>query len=457
MATKSAKNASPFECIECGYQSPKYYGRCPQCQAWNSMVESAGDDALEAEGPADSAAARPQRISEIDPAAVKRLVTGMDEFDRVLGGGIVSHSAILIGGEPGVGKSTLLLEVSAVLSEKGKKVLYYSGEESALQIKLRAERLEINSENILLFTSGTLEDLKVHVRELKPDFLIIDSIQTLNSKKTSHISGSVSSLRYVTAELLDLTKKSGITVFLIGHITKEGQLAGPKTLEHMVDAVLYFQGETQTDIRLLRAEKNRYGPLNEVGIFQMSEKGLTSVNDPSQILIQNRRSQVPGTAVFPAMNGMRPLLTEIQALVSESPFAGNPRRIAIGFDNYRLSMLISIIEKKLKLPFYKSDVFLNITGGMIIREPAADLAVCQALISSYRNLNPKPNTVLMGEVGLTGEIRPISFLETRLKEAIRQGFTTLCLPAGQSRLPNYHDISAISIENIHDLLDFLKK
>ena len=454
MATKSTKGAGQFECIECGFQGPKYYGRCPQCQAWNSLVESVG--CAEAD-PEDPAPGRPQKISEIDPAAVRRLVTGMDEFDRVLGGGIVSHSAILIGGEPGVGKSTLLLEVSAVLSQKGKKVLYYSGEESALQIKLRAERLAINSGNILLFTSGTLEDLKAYVRELKPDFLVIDSIQTLNSKKTAHISGSVSSLRYVTAELLDLTKRNGITVFLIGHITKEGQLAGPKTLEHMVDAVLYFQGETQTDIRLLRAEKNRFGPLNEVGIFQMSEKGLTSVNDPSQILIQNRRSQAPGTAVFPAMNGMRPLLTEIQALVSESPFAGNPRRIAIGFDNYRLSMLISIIEKKLKLPFYKSDVFLNITGGMIIREPSADLAVCMALISSYRNISPRPNTVLMGEVGLTGEIRPISFLETRLKEAIRHGFTTICLPAGQSQLPNYNDISAISIDNIRDLLDFLKK
>jgi DNA repair protein RadA/Sms len=454
LATKKTKNDTPFECIECGFQSPKYYGRCPQCQAWNSMVESVVNDEDASE---DAAPGRPQKISEIDPAAVQRLITGMDEFDRVLGGGIVSHSAILIGGEPGVGKSTLLLEVSAVLSQKGKKVLYYSGEESALQIKLRAERLEINSDNIYLFTSGTLEDLKTHVRELKPDFLIIDSIQTLTSKKTAHISGSVSSLRYVTAEIIELTKKSGITVFLIGHITKEGQLAGPKTLEHMVDAVLYFQGETQTDIRLLRAEKNRFGPLNEVGIFQMSEKGLTSVNDPSQVLIQNRRSQAPGTAVFPAMNGMRPLLTEIQALVCESPFAGNPRRIAIGFDNYRLSMLISIIEKKLKLPFYKSDVFLNITGGMVIREPAADLAVCQALISSYRNASPKPNTVLMGEVGLTGEIRPISFLETRLKEAIRQGFTTLCLPAGQSQLPNYHDISAIPIGDIHDLLDFLKK
>jgi DNA repair protein RadA/Sms len=398
----------------------------------------------------------PQRISEIDPQEVKRLHTGMDEFDRVLGGGIVTHSVILIGGEPGVGKSTLLLEVSAILSEKGKKVLYYSGEESAVQIKIRAERLAIHSDNIYLFTIGTLEDLQRHVKEIKPDFLIVDSIQTITSKKTQSLSGSVSSLRYVTAAIIELAKKSGITVFIIGHITKEGQLAGPKTLEHMVDAVLYFQGEMQTDIRLLRAEKNRFGPVNEIGIFQMTEKGLTSVKDPSQVLIQNRQSHAPGTAIFPAMNGLRPLLIEIQALVSESPFAGNPRRIAIGFDSYRLSMLLSIIEKKLKLPFYKSDVFLNVTGGMIIREPAVDLAVCSALISSYKNTSVNPNAVVMGEVGLTGEIRPISFLETRLKESIRQGFLTFCLPAAQKQVAINHDLSVFFVENIVDFYNNLK-
>jgi DNA repair protein RadA/Sms len=450
------KNSSLFECIECGFQGPKYYGRCPQCQAWNSMVESAEtEDGPENE---DSAPGNvPQKISDIDPQEIKRLLTGMDEFDRVLGGGIVTHSVTLIGGEPGVGKSTLLLEVSALLSAKGKKVLYYSGEESAVQIKLRAERLAIHSDHIYLFTIGTLEDLQRHVKDIKPDFLIIDSIQTITSKKTSSLSGSVSSLRYVTAAIIELAKKNGITVFIIGHITKEGQLAGPKTLEHMVDAVLYFQGEMQTDIRLLRAEKNRFGPVNEIGIFQMTEKGLTSVNDPSQVLIQNRQSRAPGTAIFPAMNGLRPLLIEIQALVSESPFAGNPRRIAIGFDNYRLSMLLSIIEKKLKLPFYKSDVFLNVTGGMIIREPAVDLAVCSALISSYKNIAADPNAVVMGEVGLTGEIRPIGFLETRLKEAIRQGFTSFSLPASQNRLANNQGISVFYAENIADFFNHMKK
>jgi DNA repair protein RadA/Sms len=424
------------------------------------MIESSEDGEEAAAAAAAPDAGRPQRLGEIAAGDVRRLLTGMDEFDRVLGGGIVGHSVVLIGGEPGVGKSTLLLEVSALLARQERKVLYYSGEESALQIKLRADRLGIDSGNIFLFTIGALEDLKGHVREVRPDFLVIDSIQTLTSRKTARMGGSVASLRFVTAEIIELAKKSGITVFIIGHITKEGQLAGPKTLEHMVDAVLYFQGETQTDIRLLRAEKNRFGPLNEVGIFQMSEKGLTSVNDPSQVLIQNRQSRAPGTAIFPAMSGMRPLLTEIQALVSESPFAGNPRRIAIGFDTYRLAMLISIIEKKLRLPFYKSDVFLNVTGGMVIREPAADLAVSQALVSSFKNIVPKPNSVLLGEVGLTGEIRPVSFLETRLKESIRQGFSTICLPQAQGApglFPNYHELSVISIGNIVDLQEFLKK
>jgi DNA repair protein RadA/Sms len=449
------KNSILFECIECGFQGPKYYGRCPQCQAWNSLVESPEAEEGEAAGAEPGQA--PQKIGAIDPREISRLLTGMDEFDRVLGGGIVSHSVTLIGGEPGVGKSTLLLEVSAVLSQKGKRVLYYSGEESAVQIKIRAERLAVNCDDILLFTTGTLEDLQRHVKEIKPDFLVVDSIQTISSKKAASPGGSVSSLRYVTAAIVELAKKNGITVFIIGHITKEGQLAGPKTLEHMVDAVLYFQGETQADIRLLRAEKNRFGPVNEIGIFQMTAKGLISVKDPSQVLLQNRQSQAPGTAIFPAMNGLRPLLTEIQALVSESPFAGNPRRIAIGFDNYRMSMLLSVIEKKLKLPFYKSDVFLNITGGMIIREPAADLAVCSALIASYKNINANPDAVLMGEVGLTGEIRPISFLEIRLKEAIRQGFKVFYLPAVHRPITINHDLSVFYIENIIDFYQAMKK
>ncbi len=455
MAPKPAKHPAWFECVECGYQSAKYFGRCPQCQEWNTMVEGAkADGAEEAGEPGPSA--RPQPLAEVDAASAPRLLTGLAEFDRVLGGGVVAHSVILIGGEPGVGKSTLLLEVSAALARQGHSVLYYSGEESAQQIKMRADRLGAAAAGISLLASGPLEDLKRLVREARPAFLIVDSIQTLPSRRTAPLGGSVASLRTVTAEIIELAKGSGVTVFLIGHITKEWQLAGPKSLEHMVDAVLYFQGETQADLRLLRAEKNRFGPLNEVGIFQMTEKGLASVSDPTQVLIQDRQSRSPGTAIFPAMSGLRPLLTEVQALVADSPFAGNPRRIAIGFDSYRLSMLISIIEKKLRLPFYKSDVFLNVTGGMVIRETAADLAVCQALVSSYRGVVPPANSVVLGEVGLTGEIRPVSFLEMRVKEAIRQGFSTILLPAASGPMANYKGISVISIDNIRGLLEQLK-
>lgn len=455
MAAKTAKGAVQFECVECGYQAAKYFGRCPQCQAWNTLVQSE-PAATREPGAASRSPGSLQRLDEIDAQAEPRRLTGLTEFDRVLGGGVVGRSVVLIGGEPGVGKSTLLLEVSAALAQQGRNVLYYSGEESAQQIKLRADRLGVNAGSILLYTSGGLDELLRHAREQKPEFLIVDSIQTLASSRNAALSGSPATLRQATAELIELAKGEGITVFLIGHITKEGQLAGPKTLEHMVDAVLYFQGETQADLRLLRAEKNRFGPLNEVGIFQMSERGLASVNDPSLVLIQNRQSRAPGTAVFPALSGTRPLLSEVQALVSESPFAGNPRRIAIGFDAYRLSMLISIIEKKLRLPFYKSDVFLNVTGGLVLREPAADLAVCLALVSSYKNIAPPPDTAALGEIGLTGELRPVSFLETRAKEAARQGFARLFLPAAQGHLPKNIDISAISIESVRDLPAQLK-
>ncbi len=453
---KAAVNS--WECVECGYQSPKYYGRCPQCQNWNSLVESAPPDEAAGEGGAATPARQARRLTEIDGREAGRLETGMAEFDRVLGGGVVTNSVVLIGGEPGVGKSTLLLEVSAALARAGQKVLYYSGEESELQIKLRADRLGIRADQIFLLTTGTLEDLKEQIAAIRPGYLIVDSIQTVNSAKTAHLSGSPAALRHQTAELTALAKGSGMTVFIIGHITKEGQLAGPKTLEHMVDAVLYFQGETQTDIRILRAEKNRFGPLNEVGVFQMGERGLESVQDPSQLFLQHRHALEPGTAVFPAMNGMRALMTEVQALVSESPFAGNPRRIAIGFDSFRMSMLISVIEKKLKLPFYKSDVFLNITGGMSVRDPAADLAVIAALVSSYKGVPVSSQGTFLGEVGLTGEVRPVSFLENRSKEAIRKGFFTIHLPSSQAGLKGLANGSQlVAIDSIHDLQAVFRK
>ena len=399
---------------------------------------------------------KPVPLNDIDNLKIEREVTGLEEFDRVLGGGIVPDSVILIGGEPGVGKSTLVLEVSGMLARKNKKVLYYSGEESAVQIKLRANRLKVDSEAIFLLTMGSLEDLKSALEELKPDFLIIDSIQTINSKAGPAISGSISSMRFVTAEIIELAKSNHITVFIIGHITKEGQIAGPKTLEHMVDAVLYFQGELKTDLRVLRAEKNRFGSIDEIGIFQMTRKGLTCISDPSLLFLQNRQTSESGIAIFPTLNGLRSILIEIQALVAESPFVGNPRRITVGFDPYRMSMLISIIEKKLKLPFYKSDVFLNITGGMVIRETAADLSVVSALISSYKNFVVPKEYITIGEVGLTGEIRPVTFIESRIKEAVRQGFSTFILPTSQSDIKTIPNISIIPVENLYDFYGKVK-
>jgi DNA repair protein RadA/Sms len=450
------KKKTEFECIECGYQAAKFFGRCPQCQAWNSFVESPDSDSI---GKFDTAdLTKPVKLSDIDHLTVSRLETGEGELDRVFGGGIVPGSAILIGGEPGVGKSTLLLKLSGILAGLNKKVLYYSGEESASQIKLRANRLGVTAADVLLLTLGGLEDLKAAIADEKPDYLIIDSIQTLYSKRNTAYAGSISAMRMVTAEILDITKEKNITTFIIGQINKEGQIAGPKALEHMVDVVLYFQGEIKSDLRILRAEKNRFGSINEIGIFQMQNNGLVPVSDPSTIFIQHRQKSASGIAIFPAMNGLRAILIEIQALVTETPFVGgNPRRISVGFDSYRLSMLISLIEKKLKLPFYQSDVFLNVTGGMTIKEAAADMAVITALISSYKNININEKTIFIGEIGLTGEIRPVSFLENRINESSRQGFSCCLIPEIQGDIKTKAEMKYISVSNLHELYNVIGK
>ncbi len=451
------KKKALYECIECGYNSPISYGKCPQCNNWGSMIEAV-DSAGEAAKGSSAAAVKPVSLKDIDQLEIRREITGLEEFDRVLGGGIVPDSVVLIGGEPGVGKSTLLLEVSGILAKKKKKVLYYSGEESAVQIKLRANRLGLDSEDILLLTMGTLEDVKSSVEEIKPDYLIIDSIQTINSTSGPAMSGSISSMRYVTSQIVQIAKSNHVTVFIVGHINKEGQIAGPKTLEHMVDAVLYFQGELKTDLRILRAEKNRFGSIDEIGIFRMSQKGLECISDPSLLFLQHRRAAESGISIFPTMSGMRSILIEIQALVAESPFVGNPRRITLGFDPYRMSMLISIIEKKLKLPYYKSDVFLNVTGGMTIRDTGADLSVISALITSYKNIVVPKDLIIIGEVGLTGEIRPVTFIENRIKEALRQGFKKFILPASQSELNlnGAKDISLMPVENLYEFYGKIK-
>ncbi len=440
-----------FECVECGYQGPKYYGKCPQCENWNSIVEVKSEDRKNS---GSRASVKAVKLKDIDNKDQERYLTSIPEFDRVVGGGLVPESIILIGGEPGVGKSTLLLELAGLLS-KNKNVLYYSGEESLTQIKMRGDRLNIDPDNIHLLTMGSIEDIKESIDSVKPQFLIIDSIQTIFSEKKGLLPGSISSLKSVTSEITEIAKNNGITVFIIGHITKDGSIAGPKTLEHMVDVVLYFQGELKSDYRVLRTEKNRFGPVDEIGVFQMTGKGLISVDDPSQLFIGQRESLEPGLAVFPADRGTRSILLEIQALVTESPFAGNPRRISVGFDGYRMSMLLSVIEKKLKIPFYKSDVFINITGGMNIKETAGDLAVISALISSYKNI-PLPNdTLILGEVGLTGEIRPVGSIDKRIKEGVRQGYKSFILPEIQADKIEQKDIKIMSIKNVVELYSII--
>ncbi len=428
MKLKDKKN-SYFECLNCGFQSLKYLGKCPQCESWNSLLEVKKE--MLAEDVSQIEQVKP--LDQIREETVVRIKTEISELDQLLGGGIVPASAILVGGEPGVGKSTLLLEVSSALARQGKKILYCSGEESENQIKLRANRLAINSPNIYLLCSSSFQSVKAAIDEINPEFVIIDSVQTLGDHRYSSLNGAISVLRQTVLEILQITKKRGITLFLVGHITKEGLLAGPKSLEHMVDIVLYFQGDLLHDIRLLRAEKNRFGNVNEVGVFRMEEKGLVAVADPSLLFLQHRKEKETGVAVISTMNGLRPILVEIQALVSESPFTGNPRRIAIGYDHFRLSMLLSLLEKKLHLPFYKSDVFLNIAGGLVLKDPAADLGVLAALISSHKSVQNDLKTVFLGEVGLTGEIRPVNFIQQRLSEVRRYGFTRVILAENQFR------------------------
>ncbi len=449
MCAKAA--SSHFECLECGYQALKYLGKCPQCGEWNSLVESRPHTPETA----SISINRPVDLISVESQTQHRRSTGLAELDRVLGGGLTRQSLILIGGEPGVGKSTLLIETAANLAKEG-PVLYVSGEESASQIKGRLDRLKLSAENIQLLTLATIDDVKSAVDEIRPILLIIDSIQTISGRENPWSKGSVSTMRQVTAELIELTKHSDLTTFIVGHITKEGQLAGPKTLEHMVDTVLYFQGDTQSDLRILQAAKNRFGSVNELGVFQMLEDGLKSIQDPSGHFIHQRRKSEAGTTIYPAIQGQRPMLMEIQALVTESPLGGNPRRNCVGYDPARLAMLVSIIEKKIHIPYYKHDIFLNITSGLMLREPAADLAVTAVLISSILGIPLPSDLMLLGELGLTGEIRPLNFLERRISESQRHGFRAIYIPAFQMQEQKSKPQGIHGIEHLRELVQLIK-
>ena len=423
-----AKVKTKFCCTECGYDSPKWLGRCSGCGLWNTMVE----EVITAKADvriryAEGGKARP--ITQVDIAAVPRRLTGVGEFDRVLGGGIVPGALILIGGDPGIGKSTLLLQVAAGLSATCGPVLYVSGEESAVQTRMRAERLGKVCNDLFIMTETNLDENIAAANSMQPALVIIDSIQTMYSPEISSAPGSVGQVRESTGKLLRFAKETNIPVAIIGHVTKEGNIAGPRLLEHMVDVVLYFEGERNYAFRVLRAIKNRFGSINESGIFSMEESGLLEVKNPSIMLLSERSHNMPGSVVLACLEGVRPLLIELQALVSTTVF-GMPRRMAAGFDYNRLVLLMAVLEKRVGLLLSNQDAYVNAVGGIKIDEPAADLAVALAIASSFRNLAVDNQTVVMGEVGLTGEVRMVSRADLRISEAATLGFKRFVIPAG---------------------------
>ncbi len=422
-----------YACQSCGFQSPRWLGKCTDCGQWNSLVEEKTDPLLRARGGiAMGTRSNPISIAEISTDDERRTASGIGEFDRVLGGGLVPGSVILIGGDPGIGKSTLLLQAFAALSQKPLTCLYISGEESERQIKMRAERLRMDSPRLLILSETSLEGILEQVKKIKPSVLVIDSIQTIFSSSIPSAPGSIGQVRECSGALVVLAKKSGVVVFLVGHVTKDGAIAGPRILEHMVDTVLYFEGERNHQFRILRAVKNRFGPTNEIGVFEMGEMGLSEVSNPSEIFLMERPLQVPGSVVVCSMEGTRPILVELQALVSPS-FLAVPRRTAIGVDHNRVALLVAVLEKKMGIKLFNQDIFVNVAGGVHVDEPAVDLGIIAAATSSYQEKAIEAKTVVFGEVGLAGEIRGIAQAEARVKEAGKLGFKRCILPLSNSR------------------------
>lgn len=427
----AAKAKTYYICSECGYESAKWYGKCPSCGEWNSMNEEVKSAVPKTLGSAvgitsGTAGMRPVKLAEISSSEEERYHTGLSELDRVLGGGIVKGSLILMSGDPGIGKSTMLLQICQYLGERY-RILYVSGEESARQIKLRAARLQVGSENLLLLTETNLQAVLEHIRLEKPDLVIIDSIQTMNHTELSSSPGSVTQVRECTNGLMQVAKSLEIPTIIVGHVNKDGAIAGPKVLEHIVDAVLYFEGDRHMTYRILRAVKNRYGSTNEIGVFNMTQRGLEQVDNPSQMMLSGRPKNVSGTAVTCIMEGSRPIMAEIQALATTTGF-GNPRRMATGFDYNRIVLLLAVLEKRAGYYFSNLDVYVNIVGGLRIDEPSADLAVAIALISSLKDVPIEEQTIAIGEIGLAGELRAVSHVEERITEAMRLGFTKCIIP-----------------------------
>ncbi len=454
MAAKGARTI--YACQNCGHQSRKWLGKCPDCGEWNSFVEERQQAASKSSTSALGLnQARPVAFSEIETQSDVRELTGIDEFDRVLGGGLVPGSLVLIGGDPGIGKSTLLLEVADRLSQLYGNVLYVSGEESERQIKLRGERLGLNPQGLYLLAETNLERIFDQVDRLRPRAIVIDSIQTIFSEKIESAPGSVSQVREAAGQFLLLAKRLTVPVFLIGHVTKEGMIAGPKALEHIVDTVLYFEGERYHNHRILRATKNRFGAANELGVFEMTGHGLVPVPHPSELFLSERPIGVAGSAVVAAMEGTRPMLVEIQALVSSSKF-GTGRRTTQGVDFNRVALLVAMLEKRAGFHLSSDDIFVNIVGGITLDEPAADLGIVAAVASSFRNIPISEQTIVFGEVGLAGEVRATAHANVRLREAARMGFRRVVMPQNNlSGLEEDDRVETIGVRSVVDALEAL--
>lgn len=452
-----AKSKTMYVCGECGYTTPKWLGKCPDCGKWNTFAEEVQQPEVEEKklkrAPGRGGMALP--IGEIPDEAAARMSSGIGELDRVLGGGVVEGSMVLVGGDPGIGKSTLLTQLSANLSAWGDKVLYVSGEESMRQIKLRATRLGADGSGFYVLAENDVSIIEERMLAIQPRAMVIDSIQTMYRTDISSAPGSVSQVRECAAHIMRLAKMNDCAVFLVGHVTKEGAIAGPRVLEHMVDAVLYFEGDRSSQYRLLRAVKNRFGSVNELGMFEMTGEGMREVTNASETLLSERAHDASGCVVMCAMEGTRPLLTDVQALVTPTVF-GNPRRMSSGIEVGRLFLLLAVLEKRAALTLYNQDVYINIAGGMTLTEPAADLAVCAAVASSSRNLMLGPDWAVMGEVGLAGELRAVPHAERRLSECMRLGFQNVILPKSNLRgIRVPEGMNAIGAETLFDALKLL--
>lgn len=451
-----AKSKSIFICQQCGYESPKWLGKCPSCNSWNSFTEEIKEknvpEKIQVHINSDE---MPRKITEIKSGEKQRLSTGLNELDRVLGGGLVRGSLTLISGDPGIGKSTLLLQSASNIATKYGKVLYVSGEESEEQIKIRGDRLGVKSGNLYIVSETNLDKAEAFINEIKPQFVIIDSIQTMYRDSITSAPGSVSQVRECSNQIMRIGKNNDISFFIVAHVTKQGELAGPRVLEHMVDTVLSFEGERTEEFRILRTMKNRFGTTSEIGVFEMGEEGLIEVTDPSRMFLEDTSYNQEGSVVIGIMEGTRPILVEIQALVTKtnSPM---PRRTAVGLDNQRLNLILAVLEKKLKIQFYNNDVYVNVVGGLSLEGTISDLGVALALISS---INTRPikleKSIIVGEVGLTGEIRPVNSIDRLVKEAEKMGFEKVVLPNRNKEKIKGHKINLIGVNNLIEAINKL--